>query len=846
MLRTFFLLLIAFPIVAKSRQNNIASTTIVTGQVMDAVTKLPIPNVTVEFVTGKRTQTNIDGKYALNAKGNFTSIGFSCVGYKPSQAVILPGKTQNVNVLLSSNDTQLEEISIKAGKRPRYKNKDNPAVALIQQVIDQKESNRMLNTDYLQYNQYERINFSAFDLSPKLLKSKMFSKYKFLLDTDMVIGDSVKTALPVYMSEKYAQIYARKNPEKIINILKAHQEVDYSSFIDIKALDIYLNRLYGNPDIYQNNLFILTHEFLSPIADHAQEFYKFFITDTINRNNEKLVEISFTPRNLGDFLFEGKLYITMDGRYAVKSDHLEINKHININFVRRMDIRQEFQQNVDGRFYLTKNNIQSDFGLEKDKGTKIFGERTIFYTNYRLQSPMPAKFYEGMENQINLDPVDSKNAAIKKYRTDTISIAQTKIYRHIDSLQSMPSFKRALWTAKFLAIGYADLGGVILGPSGSFYSFNTLEGSRFSIGGRTTSTLSQSVYMQGYAAYGIKDEKWKYYLSGMYSFNKISPWGYPVNYLKISYQYDSDIPGQNFLVDKFQSVLGSLTRGRNDLWQYNRIGIISYNRDLENHFSYSAGLKIWDLQPADQLLFKTANDTKIDHLQTTEIELTLRYAPNEKIFNGAERRHTIPSKHPIFTVQSSYGIKGVLGGTSNYLNVSSNIYKRFYLSQLGYSDITLLGGIVRGKVSFPYLSILPSNQTYLYDPNAYNNMNFLEFVTDHYIGINGTHAFEGFLLNKFPLLKHLKLREYLSFKLLYGGIREENNPARQANLFRFPVNSQGRQLTYALGNAPYTEVGIGIGNIFKLIRIDAIRRFNYLDHPGTAPYGLRFTIGTSL
>ncbi len=834
------------PIVAKSRQNNTGLTTNVTGQVIDAVTKLPIPNVTVQFSTEKLTQTNVEGKYALKALGDFTLIKFSYVGYKPSQVIILPGKTQRINVLLSANDTQLEEIAIKAEKRPRYKNKANPAVALIQQVIDHKESNRMLNTDYLQYNQYERINFSAFDLPPKVLKSKMFSKYRFLLDTGMVIGDSVKTALPVYMSEKYADIYSRKNPAKIINILRAHQEVDYSSLIDIQALDIYLNRLYGNPDIYQNNLFILTHQFLSPIADHAQDFYKFFITDTISYNSEKLVEISFTPRNLGDFLFEGKLYVTTDGRYAVKSDHLEINKHININFVRRMDIRQEFQQNKDGRFYLTKNNIQSDFGLEKDQGTKIFGERTIFYTNYKLQNQMPARFYEGRDNQINLDPLESKNATLKKYRTDTITVAQTKVYNHIDSLQSMPSFKRTVWTAKFLALGYADFGGVTLGPSGSFYSFNTLEGSRFNIGGKTTPKFSQDVYLQGYVAYGEKDEKLKYYLSGMYSFNKNSPWGYPVNYLKISYQYDSDIPGQNFLVDKFQSILGSFTRGRNDLWQYNRIARINYNRDLDNHFSYSAGLKMWIQQPADQLKFITATPNQINLIRTTEIELTLRYAPNEKIFKGIERRHTIPSKYPIFTMQASYGMKGIAGGMSNYLNLSGNIYKRFYLSQLGYSDITLLTGIVQGKVSFPYLSILPSNQTYLYDPNAYNNMNFLEFVTDHYVGINGTHAFEGFLLNKVPLLKHLKLREYLSFKLLYGGIREENNPEKQVNLFRFPVNPQGRQLTYSLGKAPYTELGVGIGNIFKLIRVDAIRRFNYLDHPGTAPYGLRFTIGTSL
>ena len=161
------------------------------------------------------------------------------------------------------------------------------------------------------------------------------------------------------------------------------------------------------------------------------------------------------------------------------------------------------------------------------------------------------------------------------------------------------------------------------------------------------------------------------------------------------------------------------------------------------------------------------------------------------------------------------------------------------MSQLGYGDITLLGGLLAGKVPFPLLNISAANQTFSYDPDAYNLMNYLEFVTDHYIGVNYTQSFSGFFLNKIPLLDRLKLREYLSAKVLYGGVRKENNPALTSGLYNFPVTSNG---TFALGNTPYVEAGAGIGNIFKILRVDVIRRFNYLDHPGVSPYGIKFTI----
>jgi hypothetical protein len=832
------------------KKDSTQQSTGVHGIITDAVSGKPLAYIGVGF-TGSNFGTRSDehGYYTLTAQGSFRQVKFIFMGYKSLLKPITPGRDQVLNVKLESSQTQLKEVVIKSARKQRYRNKGNPAVELIQQVIDHKSENKMEDADYLQYDQYERIAFSLVDLSPKFLNGKFFAKYRFLLDTSQVADGKKQPALPVYMSEKLSQYFYRKNPEKAITVQHEHKEVDFNSFIDSKGLDTYLNRLYGQVDIYSNNIFILTNQFLSPIADHSPAFYKFFITDTIQSGNQKLIELSFVPRNRGDLLFEGKLLVTMDGHYAVKGADLNIDKHINLNFLRSVHIHLDFEPQAGARYFLVKSDLKADFGLFKDKGAGFAGERTVFFNNYKLNTALPSPFYDGSSSQTAPDTGKIGPAFWAKHRTDTLAGAQAKVYSNIDSLETIPSFKRAMWIAKLVIGSYGDLGPVQLGPFDALYSFNTVEGTRFSVGGRTTPEFNKSIYLEGYTAYGFKDQRVKYYLSSAFSFNQQAPYLFPNNYLKVSYQYDTDIPGQNFLIDKGQSLLESFTRNKSDLWLYNRIFKLNYVRDFQNHFSYNIEFKNWQQQPAGTLVYQATdplNNHPVSRLTTTEVNLLLRYAPNEKFLEGTVHRFTIPSKYPIFTMGINYGVKGLVNGEYNYLNLSAKIYKRFYLSQLGYTDVTLLGGAVLGQVPFPLLAILPANQTYVYDSNGYNMMNFLEFVSDHYAGLNVTHYFGGFFLNKIPLIESLKLREILSFKILYGGLRDQNNPSIHTNLYKFPTYANGAPATYILGNTPYVEAGAGISNIFKVLRVDVIHRFNYLNQPGVTPWGLRFSFSPDL
>jgi hypothetical protein len=800
--------------------------TTVTGQVVDAANGEPLGSVTVSFVGGNATRTDSLGRFRLSGAGNFSQVAFSCVGYLPMVKQIVPAQASKLQVLLESSAKELAGVTITSVKG-RYRNKGNPAVELIQQVIDHKKQNRAKAAAYLQYEQYERMGLSFFNLPPQLVESKFFRQYSFMLDT--VQG---QTFLPVLLEEKLSDIYFRHQPEKTIQIQKAYKGVNILQFIDTAGVKLYVNQLYGHQvDIYENNLFIIANQFLSPIADHAPNYYKFFITDTISTPTGKQVELAFTPRTKGDLLFEGKLVVTLDGRYAVTSCELRLNGHINVSFVRSFDVHLDFDPQPDGRYELARSNVKADFGLTK-KGWGVFGERTVTYRNYKAGVQQPEAFYNGKALQV----------APAKASFDTLSKGQAQVYEKLYKLEQMPSYKRSMWWLTTLTAGYANTGPVQVGPLSRLLSYNTQEGLRFEAGGRTTPLLDSTFYFEGYGAMGIRDKKVKGNAIAYISLNKTAPYRFPNDYFKVSYLYDVDVPGHTFSITNRATAFSSFQTGKTNYWLYSRIFELQYVKDFENHFSYSFGYKNWNQSPAAALVYQNNNDGTLVHdLTISELNLHLRYAPHEELIQGSRARHSIHNPYPIIDVLIGQGSKGLMGGSYKYTDIGLNIYKRFYLSQLGFSDITLLGGYVQGKVPFPLLNISPANQSLAYNRNAYNEMNYLEFVSDHYAGINITHTFNGLLLNKVPLIKHLKWREFISAKVLYGGLRAENDPAQTKGLYTLPAATNGAYGTYALGRTPYVEAGAGIGNIFKFLRVDVIRRFNYLDHPGASEYGIKFS-----
>lgn len=825
-----------------------SAVTTVKGTVTDAATKEPLIGVSV-FIPGTNTGTSTDfeGNYQIRTNQAKNKIQFSYLGYGTQTRTIIPGEEQVIDVRLEGDAKQLKEVVV-TGKRSKvkYSNKNNPAVDLIREIVANKNKNRSEHYDYVQYEQYEKKQLSLVSTPEKLKKNIFLRKYDFVtdnLDTTILEG---KAVLPFYMEEAITENYYHKAPESRKEIVKAEKKVDLGEFVDNQGMGAYMQHMYQDIDIYDNNITILTNQFLSPIADMAPTFYKFYLTDTVTtENGRQLAELSFDPRNPAAYMFKGKMYVTLDGTYAVQHVAMEVSKSVSINWVRDLQINLDFEQNSDGRYHLSKSELRTDFGITKNSDTGFYGERVVSFKDYRINEPQPASFYEG-DAIVRAEDVIAKDENFwLASRHDSLSTVEKNTYTNIDSLVNMKSFKRTMDWGTALIAGYKRLGpNIEIGPINTFYSFNPVEGFRLRLGGRTTTNFSKKYMLETYAAYGFKDEKWKYYLGGSYSLTDRSIFEFPVRAIRTNYQKDTNIPGQELQFVQEDNFLLSFKRGENDKWLYNETYNIDYLHEFENHFSYRVGFKNWRQSPAGSLQYLregevTDEQVPVENLTTSEVSLELRWAPNEKFFQGKLYRTPIVNRYPVLTLRATAGLKDVFEGQYDYQKVALNIFKRFYLSQLGYSDVVAEGGYTFGQVPFPLLMIHRANQTYSYQLQSYNLMNFLEFVSDQYASVNIDHTFNGFIFNKIPLLKKAKLREFVTMKVLYGKVRDENMPENNPNLLSFPTFADGQQATYTLERKPYIEASVGVGNIFNFFRIDVVKRLSYLEHPNVSDIGIR-------
>ncbi len=816
--------------------------TVVKGFVRDAITKRAMPFVSVVFKNGKGVSTGEDGSYSIETNNNkYTTLVFSYVGYLSASKAIAPGVLQNLDIFLEMNSS-LKEVVVKRG-RGRYRNRNNPAVELIDQVIDNKEKNQITSYDYVQFEQYEKLGLSLANDPEKLAKNKLFRSYKFMMeniDTTLLQG---RSALSFYLEEKLSEKYLRKNPQEEKTRILAEKKVNYGDLFDNNGISTYINNLYQDINIYDNNIFLLNNQFLSPIANIAPAFYRYYIIDTLEVDSTKLIRLNFTPKNPNDLLFRGTMYITLDGNYGIQKIDLTISKKANLNWTRELKISQDFEKGPDKRYHVVKSDMVTEFVVVNSSSGGVIGERVVSYKNMLFNTPAPDSIYSGKQEVYVPGAVERADSFWLQNRHMQLSKTESKTYSNVDSLRNTKSFKTFSTVALLLFSGYVVLNKYEFGNTNTFYSFNPVEGFRLRAGGRTTPKFNQNIYLENYIAYGFKDKQYKYLVSGTYSFNHKSVYSFPLNYLKASYQYDMKIPGQELQFVQEDNFLLSFKRGKNDKWLYNNVFKLEQMREVAKNISYSFGYKYWKQTPAGSILYvKPGTSNELIHdITTSELSAEIRWAPNEQFYQDKVYRIPIINKYPIFRLRYITGVKGLFGGQYNFQNVNLYAEKRFYQSQLGYTDVTLEGGYIFGNLPFPLLTAHRANQTYGYQLNSYNLMNFLEFVSDHYASANFDVHFNGFFLNKVPLLRRLKLREVASFKVLYGGIRDENNPAKNANQVKFPTDpATGNTSTFTLNNKPYIEASVGVGNIFKLVRVDLVKRLTYLDNPYVTSWGIRF------
>ncbi|MDE5806561.1 MAG: carboxypeptidase-like regulatory domain-containing protein, partial [Muribaculaceae bacterium] len=382
-----------------------------------------------------------------------------------------------------------------------------------------------------------------------------------------------------------------------------------------------------------------------------------------------------------------------------------------------------------------------------------------------------------------------------------------------------------------------------IGPVNTFISYNDLEGLRLKAGGITTSSLSERFFLRGYAAYGFKDKKWKYEGELEYSFleKREHSREFPMNAIRATYKFDTDQIGVHYLHTNPDNVILSLRRRKNDLIAYRRTTKLEYILELANNLSFDIGYRHEQEHSTGKVKFSNSFGEETNKYQLGAFFLTLRYAPGEQFVQSPTKRMPVNMDTPIFTIKQEYGPKRLLGADFVLSQTELSVAKRLWLSAFGYVNFLIKTGKIWSQVPYPALLWQNANLSYTIQQESFALLNPMEFAMDQYASWDLEYFINGALFNRVPLLKKTKLREVITFKGFFGGLTKKNNPAYNPNLYLFPSGDHIGKM----GTTPYMELGVGLDNIFTILRVDYVWRLTYRKEPDISKSGLRVSLHLS-
>lgn len=848
-IKSFLLFLLLGCCVSVSAQN-------IQGVVTDSLTNEPIPYLSV-FYEGKGVGsiTDNDGNYKVETRKGWNKLTFSAVGYVTKVVNIIPGVTKNLNVRMRSDDIMLDEVVVKP-KREKYSRKNNPAVELMKKVIAHKKNNKLSENDYYQYNKYQKITMSLNDVTPEMLEKGMYKKMPFLKDQIELCEETNKFILPISVDETASQKIYRKHPKSEKTLIKGMSSTGVNElFATGDMLSTVLKDVFTDVNIYDNDIRLLQYPFISPISSSdAISFYKFYIMDTTFVDKDKCFHLTFVPNNSQDFGFTGHLYVLADSSYTVKKCTMNLPKKSGVNFVDNMDIIQEFEQLPNGEWVLKTDDMIVEMTLMKImQGFQI--RRTTRYSDYAFDE-LPQQLFKRKGAEIKeADAMMRGDDFWNQYRPVPLTQTESSMDMLVKRLEQMPGFKYVIFVLKAFIENFVETGTkehpskVDIGPVNTMISNNYIDGLRLRMSAQTTANLNPHLFLKGYYAYGFKDHRSKYMGEVEYSFNKKEylPREFPKNSITFSYQYDVMSPTDKFLKTDKDNVFVSFKTSTVDQMSYVRNIALKYENETQFGLKTTVEVKNSKDEPTGGLAYITNDDQKtlIPEIQTMEASLAFRYAPGETFVNTKQRRISVSFDAPVFTLSHTAGFKGVLGGEYNYNLTEIGLYKRFWFSSWGKIDMFVKGGAQWNKVPFPLLIMPAANLSYILQRETFNLINNMEFLNDRYASLDVSWDLNGKIFNRIPLLKKLKWREAIGFKMLYGHLTDKNNPMKHpgdSELFLFPTRD-GRPTSFVMDSkTPYMECSVGIHNIFKILHIDYVRRLNYLDHPDANKWGVRFMV----
>ena len=843
----YIIILLLFPALLFAQEGR----TRIYGKITDAGNKEPLPYVSIRISrTAIGCSSDNNGHFSFYAPALRDTLIVSCVGYAEERILLSPDLRMPVNVSLKPSDYLLSEIKIKP-KKEKYRKKDNPAVTLARTIIKRRDDNSPKNKEYFSRDRHEKLNIALnnFNAENNSHFGKQFAFLEQYIDTSLISGEPI---LHISARELIATDYYRKEPERERQHVKGRKRNGIDDMFSTGEIEALYEETFKDIDIFQDNISLFGNKFMSPASKLGPTFYKYYIMDTVDIDGEKCIDLAFTPFNVESFGFTGHIYVTADSTYFIKTVQMNVPHDINMNFVEYMNIKQDFSRLPDGTRILEKESLTAELKLASALNG-FYAHREVAYNNYSFESSEfgqrildnPARVVED-ENSMKRD-----EEFWGANRINEVSEKEQSVARMMQELRNNPVYYWFEKGVSFLFTGWVPIREneppVFYGPVNTTVSHNELEGWRLRTGAMTSAYLNPHIFANFFVAYGLGDHRWKYMGEVEYSFKKKKehPNEFPVHSLKARYESDIYQYGQNYLYTNKDNIFLSFKRDKDNKIGYLKKAEFTYKREFYNNFSYHVTLRnridiATNLIPFERTATADGitTSTFVKDLNQSEVEIGLRYAPNERFIQSKWNRRSILPEHPVYTLKHRIGVKGIMGSDLNYHYTEASFQKRFWFSAFGYTDCILKAGKVWNEVPFPLLIIPNANLSYTIQKESYSLMNAMEFFNDEYASWDLAYYMNGLIFNRLPLIRKLNWREVITFKGMYGNLSQKNRPDPQntGRLFKFPYENE--QYHY-LGSTPYMEFGFGIENIFKVLRVDYIRRLTYTDLPGVDKWGIR-------
>ncbi len=743
----------------------------------------------------------------------------------------------------------LQEVVVKKTKN-HYSKKNNPAVDFVTKIREAKQKGDPHRNKYYSYRKYERISLGIndFNVSEKSFTGKLSSQFAFLkshIDTSSVTGAPI---LPLSVKEKVSDVIYRRNPEAERQYVLGIKQGGIDDIGDLQSIQTIVEDVFREINLYDDDIPLFRNRFVSPLSRIAPDFYMFFLTDTVTIDNKSCIELSFAPRVASTFGFLGRLYVEEgDTTMFVRKVTMGIAPSININYIDRVHIEQEFKKAPDGSRLCTKDDLYVEMSLIK--GTQSFyAHRATAYDRHSFSKPPHYELFNSPTTTVESpNAYDNTNTFWQTQRLVNAGKGEESIDSLMTGLRSVPLYKYTEAVIKLFAIDYVKTGHnskFDIGPISSMFSHNSVEGYKVRFGGLTTANLNKHLFARGFLAYGFKDKKFKYNAELEYSFRekRYHSREFPVHSITISERFQTDKLGQEYLYGSPDNIFFSKSRGRNRVITYQRKTALEYKLETPWNFTFDALALLERQEPGPYVPFTLVNGENLSSITEPQLKITLRYAPGEKFYQTNSARFSISRDAPIFTLTHTYAPKGVLGSRFAINKTEFSAQKRFWFSAFGYLDVLVKSGHVWSKTPYIWLLTPNANMTYTIQRESFSLLNPMEFIHDSFVSWETTYWLNGAIFNYIPIFNKLKLREVVSFRGWWGTLSSKNQPMNSINsaqpLLAFPAEISPT----TMHGTPYMELSAGIDNILSCLRLDYSWRLTYRNVPGIDRSGLRVAL----